>query len=111
MITDRDTNLRLGTAYLRMVLDDFDGSQAMAAAAYNAGPAGRAAGAKGRCWSGRLGREHPFNETRDYVKKVLSNAGLLRRPAGPGACPAEARLGPGIGPRDGATPPPTPNLP
>ena len=38
MITDRDTNLRLGTAYLKLVLDDFGGSQAMAAAAYNAGP-------------------------------------------------------------------------
>src|SRR5437763_4602739 len=38
LITDRDTNLRLGTAYLKLVLDDFGGSQALAAAAYNAGP-------------------------------------------------------------------------
>jgi soluble lytic murein transglycosylase len=38
MITDRDTNLHLGAAYLKRLLDDFDGSLAMAAAAYNAGP-------------------------------------------------------------------------
>ena len=38
LITDRGTNLKLGTHYLKLVLDDFDGSQAMAAAAYNAGP-------------------------------------------------------------------------
>ena len=38
MITDRDINLQLGTAYLKLVLDDFDGSLALAAAAYNAGP-------------------------------------------------------------------------
>ena len=38
MIADREVNLRLGTSYLKLVLDDFGGSQAMAAAAYNAGP-------------------------------------------------------------------------
>ncbi|HWH84015.1 MAG TPA: transglycosylase SLT domain-containing protein, partial [Burkholderiaceae bacterium] len=38
LITDRDTNLRLGANYLKLVLDDFSGSQALAAAAYNAGP-------------------------------------------------------------------------
>ena len=59
MITDRDVNLQLGTAYLKLVLDDFDGSQALAAAAYNAGPGrprrwrdGPAAGTRG------VGREH-----------------------------------------------------
>src|SRR6202008_2466028 len=38
MIAERDTNLRLGTAYLKLILDALDGSQPMAAAAYNAGP-------------------------------------------------------------------------
>ena len=37
-ITERDTNLRIGSAYLKLVLDDLGGSQALAAAAYNAGP-------------------------------------------------------------------------
>src|SRR5690606_5208060 len=38
MLSDPETNLKLGTGYLKLVLDDFEGSQAMAAAAYNAGP-------------------------------------------------------------------------
>ncbi|OYZ43464.1 MAG: lytic transglycosylase, partial [Acidovorax sp. 16-64-162] len=37
-ITDRDTNITIGTAYLKLALDDFAGSMPMAAAAYNAGP-------------------------------------------------------------------------
>jgi soluble lytic murein transglycosylase len=35
---DRDTNIAIGTGYLKLVLDDFGGSMPMAAAAYNAGP-------------------------------------------------------------------------
>ena len=37
-ITDRDTNITIGTAYLKLALDDFAGSMPLAAAAYNAGP-------------------------------------------------------------------------
>ena len=36
LIADRDTNIKLGTSYLKLVLDDFAGSQPLAAAAYNA---------------------------------------------------------------------------
>ena len=76
-LRDRETNLRFGTYYLKSVLDDLDGSQALASAAYNAGP-GRA-----RTWRAALlqpvetaifAELIPFSETRDYVKKVLSNA-------------------------------------
>lgn len=35
---DRDTNITIGTAYLKLALDDLCGSMPMAAAAYNAGP-------------------------------------------------------------------------
>src|SRR5690606_15761165 len=38
LITDRLTNIKLGAGYLKLIQDDLDGSQAMAAAAYNAGP-------------------------------------------------------------------------
>ena len=31
-------NITIGTNYLKLALDDFDGSMALAAAAYNAGP-------------------------------------------------------------------------
>jgi soluble lytic murein transglycosylase len=71
------TNITLGTNYLNMVLNDLDGSQALATAAYNAGPG------RPRAWRSTLQRpvegavfaeSIPFAETRDYVKKVLSNA-------------------------------------
>jgi len=76
-VNDIQTNITLGTNYLNMVLNDLEGSQAMATAAYNAGPG------RPRAWRSTLQRQVegavfaesiPFNETRDYVKKVLSNA-------------------------------------
>ncbi len=74
-ITDRGTNLKLGTHYLKLVLDDFDGSQAMAAAAYNAGPSRPRRWREGATIEPAIWAENiPFAETRDYVKKVLSNA-------------------------------------
>jgi soluble lytic murein transglycosylase len=76
-INDRDTNIALGTSYLKLVLDTFDGSLPLAAAAYNAGPN------RVRSWLAQDGAQAleaaiwtenvPFPETRDYVKKVLSN--------------------------------------
>ena len=76
-ISERDTNIAIGTGYLKLILDDFAGSMPMAAAAYNAGPA------RPRSWRGQAGapvleaaiwaENVPFAETRDYVKKVLSN--------------------------------------
>ncbi len=74
-IVDRNTNLKIGTAYLKLVLDDFDGSQAMAAAAYNAGPSRPRRWREGATLEPAIWAENiPFSETRDYVKKVLSNA-------------------------------------
>ncbi|HET9700999.1 MAG TPA: transglycosylase SLT domain-containing protein [Burkholderiales bacterium] len=70
-----DTNLALGTWYLRYVLDLFDGQPVMAAAAYNAGPGRARAWRDGRPLEGAIYAETiPFTETRDYVKKVMSNA-------------------------------------
>jgi soluble lytic murein transglycosylase len=72
-VADVDINLSLGTFYLKHVLDDL-GHPVLATAAYNAGP-GRA-----RRWrastplEGAIYAESiPFNETRDYVKKVMLN--------------------------------------
>lgn len=74
-VNDVDTNLSLGTYYLRHVLDTLDGSPVLASAAYNAGP-GRA-----RAWradqtmdAAIYAESIPFNETRDYVKKVMANS-------------------------------------
>jgi soluble lytic murein transglycosylase len=76
-VNDINTNIMLGTNYLNMVLNDLDGSQALATAAYNAGPG------RPRAWRSTLTRavegaifaeSIPFAETRGYVKNVLSNA-------------------------------------
>jgi soluble lytic murein transglycosylase len=74
-VTDREINLNLGMSYLKLVLDDFEGSQAMAAAAYNAGPNRPRRWREGVALDAAVWVENiPLTETRDYVKKVLSNA-------------------------------------
>ena len=73
-IDDRDTNLLIGTTYLKLALDEFDGSLPLAAAAYNAGPRRSRIWREGPVLEGAIWVENvPFTETRDYVKKVLSN--------------------------------------
>ena len=110
-LNDRETNLAIGTGYLKLVLDDFDGSMAMAAAAYNAGPGRPRAWRNGPVLEAAAWAENvPFNETRDYVKKVLSNttayaALLTGQPQS-----LKARLG-RVGPRDAAQPEPYRDLP
>ncbi len=96
-VLDMDTNLLLGTHYLRLVLDQLQDDELLATAAYNAGPG------RPRSWRALLTRPLegaifaetiPIPETRDYVKKVMSNAvfyGLLFEPAKPQSL--KARLG------------------
>jgi soluble lytic murein transglycosylase len=73
-INDQQTNLLLGTSYLKLALDDFQGSMPLAAAGYNAGPGRPRNWRNGPVLEGAIWAENvPFTETRDYVKKVLSN--------------------------------------
>ncbi len=73
-LNDHETNVAIGTGYLKLVLDEFDGSMPLAAAAYNAGPSRSRNWRKGPVLEAAIWAENiPFNETRDYVKKVLSN--------------------------------------
>jgi soluble lytic murein transglycosylase len=68
------TNLQLGTAYLRMMLDKFGGKPYLAIGAYNAGPA------PVQRWIAQRGQLEPefyietipYKETREYVARVLS---------------------------------------
>jgi len=86
MLFQPATNLKLGTYYMRSLLDQWGGRWEETLAAYNAGPR-RAAE-----WAGwRTYREPaefiesiPYTETRGYVQAVLRNAAMYRRlyPAG-----------------------------
>lgn len=89
-----DTNIQFGTFYFKQVLDRLDGHALLAAAAYNAGP-GRA-----QAWRAHFPLEGaiyaetiPFNETRDYVKKVFANAMYYAQVLGQPAIPLKERLG------------------
>ncbi|MCK9388193.1 MAG: lytic transglycosylase domain-containing protein [Sulfuritalea sp.] len=74
-VAEMDTNVTLGTHYMKMVLKSLDNHPVLASAAYNAGPS------RARRWRAEQPLEGaiyaetiPFSETRDYVKKVMSNA-------------------------------------
>lgn len=76
MVNDAGTNVKLGTYYLRHVLDVLSNQPVLATAAYNAGPN------RARTWQPEdkpmeaaiYIESIPFNETRDYEKKVMTNA-------------------------------------
>ncbi len=110
-LNDRDTNIAIGTAYLKLVLDDFEGSAPLAAAAYNAGPGRPRAWRNGPLMEGAAWAENiPFTETRDYVKKVAANATVYGLVIDGEAKSLKARMG-RIGPREGAAPDSNKDLP
>jgi soluble lytic murein transglycosylase len=74
-VTEMDTNVTLGTHYMKMVLESLDNHPVLASAAYNAGPGRARKWRAERPLEGAIYAETiPFSETRDYVKKVMSNA-------------------------------------
>ena len=72
-LDDPESNVLLGTAYLRRLLDRVDGHPALASASYNAGPH------RVDEWLAESGKREPvlwvdlipYAETRQYVKRVL----------------------------------------
>ncbi|TVR83223.1 MAG: lytic transglycosylase domain-containing protein [Rhodospirillales bacterium] len=85
LVTDPDYNMNLGQAYMRAMLERFDGSYVLSLAAYNAGP-GRSVS-----WRSRNGppntsveeaidwiEQIPFSETRNYVQRTLEHLQVYR---------------------------------
>ncbi len=86
MLTDDPAaNMRLGRAYLEKLLQDYGGSAVLALAAYNAGPH------RADRWIKAFGdprrpevdpvdwiEQIPFNETRNYVQRVLEGQAVYR---------------------------------
>jgi soluble lytic murein transglycosylase len=79
-LEDPRTNLRLGCAHLRRLLDQFGGDERLALAAYNAGQGNVAR------WleqvegdRDRMLEEEAFPETRRYVRRVLGARRWLER--------------------------------
>jgi len=79
-LLDPATNIRLGTRYLRQMMDKFGGMQEYALAAYNAGDS------RVEDWQA-AGPYHgmdefvesiPFTQTRDYVESILRNEETYR---------------------------------
>lgn len=85
---DENYNLRLGTAFLHRLVQRYGGLYPLAAAAYNAGPGNL------NKWLARYGDPRdgktdlvdwiesiPFEETRNYVQRVLENLAIYRNRA------------------------------
>ncbi|TAG48620.1 MAG: hypothetical protein EAZ30_05485 [Betaproteobacteria bacterium] len=94
-LTDINVSTGFGAFYLKNALNTQSNSEVLASAAYNAG------GGRARQWrderralEGAIYTESiPFNETRDYVKKVLANAVWYAHLYGNGETSIKKRLG------------------
>ena len=93
LIGQLDTNLRLGTYYMKNVLSSL-GNPVLASAAYNAGPARARQWMDDKPLEGAIYIECiPFDETRDYVKKVMSNTVYYAKLFGQSTLSLKQRLG------------------
>lgn len=94
LIHQMDVNIKLGTYYMKTVSHQFEDNPVLASAAYNAGPT------KVQQWRGKEPLEGaiyvesiPYDETRDYVKKVMSNTVYYSMLFGQPTRPLKKRLG------------------
>jgi len=91
---DSQYNIQLGSTYLEKLIDRFDGSYILAAAAYNAGPS------RISDWIDTYGdprlthtdpvdwvQSIPFDETRNYVQRVMENVEIYRARLNKGVIP------------------------
>jgi soluble lytic murein transglycosylase len=78
-ILEPNTNIKLGSSYLRMMLDCHDNNTILATASYNAGPA------RVKKWLPTFDMAAdiwvetiPYKETRDYVKNVMTYTAIYQ---------------------------------
>jgi soluble lytic murein transglycosylase len=94
LVNGVDTNINLGTSYLRQVMDTLDNHPVLASAGYNAGPRRAARWRDVKPLAGDVYAETiPFPETRGYVKKVMSNTMYYARLFGQTGVSLRDRLG------------------
>ena len=94
LINQLDTNIAMGTFYLKHVLDQLGDQEVLATAAYNAGMSRAKRWQDERKLEGAIYVESiPFSETRDYVKKVMSNASYYASRFGQKLISLKQRLG------------------
>lgn len=93
-LTNTNINIRYGTYYLSMIQSQLSGNPVLATAGYNAGPN------RARRWqpefqsiaSDQYTESIPLHETRDYVKKVMTNAAHYGVLLGQGPQAIESRM-------------------
>jgi soluble lytic murein transglycosylase len=85
MLFTPETNLKLGTYYLKQLSDQLEGKWEAALASYNAGKSHVTTwmAAANYREPAEFVESIPFNETRQYVQSVLRNAEVYRRIYGP----------------------------
>ena len=88
-------NIKLGTAYLRQVLDQLNNHQVLATAAYNAGPH------RVKSWlpekqlsADRWVETIPFNETRKYTERVMAYSVIYEQRLGKKPTRLDQRMSP-----------------
>ena len=81
MLLDPTVNVQMGTRYFRGLLDELEGTQQYALAAYNAGPHRVAEWRSNGQYRdvNEFVESIPFTETREYVQAVMRNALVYRR--------------------------------
>ncbi len=113
ILTDPETNIRLGSKHLQDLLTLYNDDVVLAVAAYNAG-----AGNVNR-WRksfGALPKDEfveniPFGETREYVKKVVASAAIYRRLYGFDSPVTASPVSPSLQPGTTEASPKEPSLP
>jgi len=89
LLYEPDKNIMIGSAYLKQVMEEYDDNIVLASAAYNAGPH------RVKRWlpedeekpAARWIAMVPFNETRDYIQRILAYMAIydwrMEQPATP----------------------------